>query len=79
MTTQTTPKTPRIRWGAIVWGLVEAAFATLLLLIASDPALRGSVTGWALSLEPAGIAAVVVAALGSIALLIGLARVLDRR
>lgn len=81
MTTQTTttgPR-PRIRSGAIVWGLAQAAVAILLLLIAADPGLRSAVVDGVLSLEPAGVAAIAIAALGTIALLIGLVRVLDRR
>lgn len=77
--TTTTAKRPRIRSGAIVWGLVQSGLAILLLLIAADPGLRTAVGDWVLSLEPAGVAAIAIAALGAIALLIGLVRVLDRR
>lgn len=79
MSTQTTTRRPRIRSGAIVWGLIESGAAVLLLLIAADPVLRGAVGDWALALEPAGVAAIVIAALGTLVLLIGLVRVLDRR
>ncbi|AZZ53376.1 MULTISPECIES: hypothetical protein [Rathayibacter] len=80
--TSTAPETaqrPRIRAGAVVWGLVQAVVAVLLLLVAADAGLRTAVVDWALSLGPAGAAAIAIAALGTIALLIGLVRVLDRR
>ena len=77
--TTTTSKRPRVRSGAIVWGLIQAAVAVLLLMIATDAGLRTAVGDRLLSLEPAGVAAIVVAALGAIALLIGLVRILDRR
>lgn len=79
-TAATTPaRRPRIRSGAIVWGLVQTAVAILLLLVAADQGVRTAVVDWLLALGPAGAAAIAVAALGTIALLIGLVRLLDRR
>ncbi|MBF4461018.1 MULTISPECIES: hypothetical protein [unclassified Rathayibacter] len=78
-TPTTTTERPRVRWGAIIWGLVQVAVAILLLLIATDPGLRRIVVDGALSLQPAGFAAIAIAALGTVALLIGLVRVLHRR
>lgn len=78
-TTTTTARRPRIRHGAVVWGLVEAVAALLLLMIASDPTLRTQVVDRALEMEATGIGAVAVAVFGLIALLVGLVRVLDRR
>ena len=70
---------PRIRAGASVWGLVQTAVAVLLLLIAADRGVRTAVVDWTLALGPAGAGAIAVAALGTVALLIGLVRLLDRR
>lgn len=74
-----TPRRPRIRLGAIVWGLFAAAVAVGLLIVSRDEGLRAELVDGALALSPGAIAAVVVAALGGLALLIGLERVLDRR
>lgn len=73
------PRRPRIRLGAIVWGLFAAAVAVGLLIVSGDQGLRAELVDAALTLSPGAIAAVVVAALGGLALLIGLERVLDRR
>ncbi|WKK72882.1 hypothetical protein Q0F99_08415 [Rathayibacter oskolensis] len=75
----TTPRRPRIRAGAIVWGLVVAALSFLLLLVASDSSLRADVVEWAVALGQGGATALTIAVLGGIALLVGLVRVLDRR
>ncbi|PTL72140.1 hypothetical protein C1I63_04305 [Rathayibacter caricis DSM 15933] len=74
-----TPRHPRIRLGAIVWSLFAAAVAVGLLIVSGDQGLRAELVDAALTLSPGAIAAVVVAALGGLALLIGLERVLDRR
>ncbi|KQQ06171.1 MULTISPECIES: hypothetical protein [unclassified Rathayibacter] len=77
--TTTTAQRPRIRAGAIVWGLVVAALSVFLLLVASDTALRADVVDRALALGQGGATALTIAVLGGIALLVGLVRVLDRR
>ncbi|SMH49592.1 hypothetical protein SAMN06295885_3360 [Rathayibacter oskolensis] len=70
---------PRIRAGAIVWGLVVAAVSVLLLAFSADPGLRAGILERVAELGQGAGAALGIAALGAIALLVGLVRVLDRR
>ncbi|AND15293.1 hypothetical protein [Rathayibacter tritici] len=80
MTTTPTPSParPRIRIGAVLYGLVLAAASIALLVIAADPVLRAQVVERGITLEPGAALALVIAALGTMALLLGLTRVLRR-
>ncbi|PPF19364.1 hypothetical protein, partial [Rathayibacter rathayi] len=80
MTTTPTPSParPRIRVGAVVYGLVLAAASIGLLVISADPVLRAQVVERGITLEPGAALALVIAALGTVALLFGLTRVLRR-
>ncbi|PPF62519.1 hypothetical protein C5C18_09855 [Rathayibacter tritici] len=80
MTTTPTPSParPRIRVGAVLYGLVLAAASIALLVIAADPVLRAQVVERGITLEPGAALALVIAALGTMALLLGLTRVLRR-
>ncbi|AZZ56638.1 hypothetical protein [Rathayibacter iranicus] len=79
MTTPITPRRPRIRVGAVLYGLVAIAASSGLLAISADPALRAAVVERGLALEPGAVVALIVAAFGAIALLLGVTHVLDRR
>ncbi|PPI26512.1 MULTISPECIES: hypothetical protein [unclassified Rathayibacter] len=81
MTTTPTPATarPRIRAGAVLYGLVLAAASIGLLVVSADPVLRAQVVERGITLEPGAALALAVAALGAMALLLALARLLDRR
>ncbi|WP_181134117.1 hypothetical protein, partial [Rathayibacter sp. AY1D4] len=69
----------RIRVGAVLYGLVLAAASIGLLVVSADPVLRAQVVERGITLEPGAALALAVAALGAMALLLGLARLLDRR
>lgn len=81
MTMQTTPTAPRprVRVGAVLYGLVAIAASAGLLAISADPVLRAAVVDRGLALEPGTVFALIIAAFGTIALLLGLTRFLDRR
>ncbi|PPG49509.1 hypothetical protein C5C27_17235, partial [Rathayibacter sp. AY2B7] len=70
---------PRIRVGAVLYGLVLAAASIGLLVVSADPVLRAQVVERGITLEPGAALALAVAALGAMALLLALARLLDRR
>lgn len=77
--TPTTTRRPRIRVGAVLYGLVAIAASAELLAIQANSALRAAVVVFGLTLTPGGVVALIIAAFGTIAMLLGVARVLDRR
>ena len=50
----TTDPRPHVRAGAIAWGLIVIAAASLVLWVALDPDRRAAVTDWATSLTLGG-------------------------
>jgi len=68
-TTASMPR-PRVRAGAIVWGVLVLAFAAAVLLIDGTDAGRSTFDRWQASLTPAGWAVTGIVALGVIVLLI---------
>lgn len=73
---------PRVRWGAIVWGLAFAAIAAVELWILVDPGRRLAATDWFASLSGVTATLVAVLAVGTLLLVAGvagLARRLSRR
>lgn len=70
---ETTPdERPRIRAGAIAWGLIVIAAAVGLLTIAIDPNRRDAVITWVMNLTPGNAIVVGVLVLGGFLLLMGL-------
>jgi hypothetical protein len=61
---------PRVRVGAIVWGVLVAAFAALVLTISTSPVARTAFDGWRASLSPTAWLLIGVIAIGVVVLLI---------
>jgi hypothetical protein len=68
--------TPRVRWAAIIWGLVfvAAGWFTVWTLLAEDR--RAAFSDWILSLDNGGWAVVGALCLGALLLVIGLSQAL---
>jgi hypothetical protein len=69
---------PRIRTGAVLWGLVLLAAGTTALWIASSPARRADALDTVLGLDGFGWAFVIVVTLGATITLLALAAVIRR-
>ena len=63
---------PRIRAGAIAWGIIVSAASIAVLLIVTSPERRSSFVDWMNSLNVASISLLSVLALGVVILLITL-------
>ncbi len=63
---------PRIRTGAVVWGLIVTAVGAGALWMLSSPERRQAALDWVLSLTPFGFVIVGFAALGALIFVIGL-------
>ncbi|GAB3804318.1 hypothetical protein GCM10028798_24450 [Humibacter antri] len=66
----TPPARPRVRVGAIVWGVLVAAFAAAVIAVSASPDARSAFDAWQASLTPAAWAVIGVVALGVAVLLI---------
>jgi hypothetical protein len=69
---------PRIRIGAVLWGLVLLAAGTAVLWIATSPARRDAALDAVLGLDALGWTVVFVVALGATISLLALAAVIRR-
>lgn len=69
---------PHIRWAGILWGLVFAATAGVLLWLLADGSRRGAVSVWLLHTPPATVLLVVLLGVGGLLFVAGLASVLRR-
>lgn len=67
---------PRIRTGALLWGLVLLALGAATLWIASSPARRADAVDAVLGLDPFGWTVVAVIAIGGTLTLLALAAVI---
>lgn len=63
---------PRIRVGAVVWGLIVTAVGAGALYLYSSPERRQAALDWVLSLTPFGFLIVGLAALGALIFVIGI-------
>lgn len=63
---------PRIRFGAIAWGLIVCAIAVTVWSIISSPTSRSEVTTWFWELSPGTAILVAILALGALMLLLGI-------
>lgn len=80
-TSATTPDElprPRIRIGAVLWGLVLVAVGATTLWIATSPARRADALDTVLGLDGFGWTVVIVVALGATITLLALAAVIRR-
>lgn len=62
---------PRLRVGAIVWGVFVIAIASLVLWVTGDDTRREGFLEWVTTLTPGGFALVGVLVLGALLLLAG--------
>jgi hypothetical protein len=62
---------PRIRFGAIVWGLIVCAAAATTFLIATDDSRRAAFGTWVTSLTPGTLGLLLMLVLGALLLLWG--------
>lgn len=69
---------PRIRSGAIAWGLIVCGIAVAVLLVVSDGASRTAFASWLGALTPGGYLLIAVLALGGLILLWGLLGLIRR-
>jgi len=69
---------PRIRTGAVIWGLLLATVAGVALWIAASPARRADALDTVLGLDAFGWTVVATVTLGGVITLIALAAVLRR-
>lgn len=69
---------PRIRTGAVIWGLLLTALGAWVLWIAGSPARRADALDTVLTMTPLGWTVVIVVALGAFITLIALAAVIRR-
>ncbi|WP_233279130.1 hypothetical protein [Microterricola pindariensis] len=69
---------PRIRWAAIVWGLLFAAIAAGTLLTLLSPERRDAFAAWAVSLSPTTVTLYGLLAVGALVLVLGLVGLLRR-
>lgn len=69
---------PRLRWAAIVWGLVLAGVAASVLWIVVSPARRDGFVDWFAGLSPAAIAAYVLLVIGGFVLVAGVVGLIRR-
>ena len=67
----TTLPRPRIRTGAVVWGLIVTAVGAGAFWLLSSPDRRQAALDWALSLTPFGFLIVGLALLGAVIFVIG--------
>jgi hypothetical protein len=63
---------PRIRVGAVVWGLIVTGVGAGALYLYSSPERRQAAIDWVLSLTPFGFLIVGFAALGALIFVIGI-------
>jgi hypothetical protein len=74
---ETTAK-PRIRWGAVAWGLIAIAIAVTAMVITGSPDNRTAFAEWLAQLTAATMWLIAVFVVGGIILLLGLLAVLRR-
>ena len=72
------PAAPRIRWAAIVWGLLFAGIASALLWVVTDVGNRDAASVWLKTVSPATLVLVILLVVGGLLLVAGLASLLRR-
>ena len=69
---------PRLRVGAIVWGLIVTVIAATSLYVATNPPVRADVADWIGGLTPVSLGLIAILALGAIVLVASLVSVVKR-
>jgi len=69
---------PRIRAGAIVWGLFVIGIGVTTLSVVADASRRAALFTWATTLTPGGAVLVGVIAIGAVLLLLGVLGAISR-
>lgn len=69
---------PRIRWAAIVWGMLFVLVAGTAIWMLGSASRRDGVTDWLASLNPGTIAALVLLGVGCLVLVTGLVGLIRR-
>jgi hypothetical protein len=69
---------PRVRAGAIAWGLMVIGIATTVLTVIGQPQSRGDFAEWIGSATPGGVAIVAVLAVGAFILLLAVLSLIRR-
>jgi len=69
---------PRLRVGAIVWGLIVTAVASTSLYVAANPPVRAELADWIGGLTPVSLGLIAILALGAIVLVASLVSVIMR-
>ena len=69
---------PRIRWGAIAWGLIVCALAAMTMVITGSPDNRTAFVEWLGRLTPGTMWLIAVFVVGGVILLLGLLAALRR-
>lgn len=64
---------PRVRWAGIIWGVVFAVSASLLLWVLAEPSRRETVGDWWASLTPIGFGLTLLLIAGGLLLIGGVA------
>lgn len=67
---ETAPPKPRVRAGAIAWGVMVIGIAVTVLFIVSGPASRATFAEWLGTASPGGVAIVAAIAVGALILLL---------
>lgn len=79
MTETTTPvPSPRVRWGAIAWGVILTSTAIGTLLVVGSPGRRAAFSNWLAEVTPATVALLATLFVGGLLLLLGLLAVIRR-
>lgn len=76
---QTRPAEPRLRVGAMVWGVIVCIASATTLAIVAAPQRREAVLDWLLDLTPSSVGVLAIVAVGGVMLLLGLVSVLRHR
>lgn len=69
---------PRVRSGAIAWGLIVLAFSALMLTLTTVPGNAVAFANWVTSLTPGTITVIVVVAVGAFILLLAVLSAIRR-
>lgn len=67
---------PRIRYGALVWGLIVTVVSAITLIVATDPEKSREFITWIDGLSEPAIGLIALIALGGLILLLGLVSLL---
>ena len=72
------PPRPRMRFGALAWGLISVLVALETMMIAGSPNARAGFVAWWEQLGTGGVIVVIVLAIGAFILLQGILALLRR-